>query len=79
MTLLISPSLIWALFGKAVVVLDLAGAGGAQEKGGAQRGHVQATTDAGVDVIRNHPMRVVGRVDVPHTLVGDGAVFGLRR
>ena len=21
-------------------------------------------------------MRVVGRVDVPHTLVGDGAVFG---
>ena len=27
---------------------------------------------------RNHPMRVVGGVDVPHTLVRDGAVFGLR-
>ena len=27
---------------------------------------------------RNHPMRVVGGLDVPHTLVRDGAVFGLR-
>lgn len=37
-------------------------------QGGAQHGHVQATTDAEWMSFRNHPMRVVGEVDVPHTL-----------